>query len=406
MANRTLLLALCLFAPPAAHCAGRAAPAPTPRRVFVLVADGAGINALAHAHYHQFGSGPGSEQKKLAVETLPASGIVYTHCADSLVTDSAAAATALFTGFKTLKKALSITPDGRPLKTVFEAAAAAGKATGVVTTVPVTHATPAAAYAHVKSRKDYAEIFAWLLRNRPDVVMGSGAEKGKTPTEYLPSDFARQAADRGYAVCMDRESMEKADKLPLLCVFGGEQMPYELDRKAGPETYPRLAEMAMKATSLLSGDKDGFVLMVEGGLIDYGNHENRLSYAVAEVLEFDRMVAAVLDWVDKRQAWGDTLVVAVADHDTGELVIGDPHPAKGGDPEAKAVAVEKPAAKGELRPLQAGEYVPHAYGARDHSAAPVWVYAKGAGSDLFSGVMDNTRVGAILNQLVSPRGGR
>ncbi|HQF85768.1 MAG TPA: alkaline phosphatase [Acidobacteriota bacterium] len=361
-----------------------------PRHVILMIGDGMGINSWVHAHYFRFGATADSQDDRLAMESLPVTGLAYTHSADNLTTDSAASASALCTGRKVLNGDLSVAPDGAVLPTVFEEAAHEGLAVGLVTTGPVTHATPAAAYAHVPERNNYHQIFDWLLRTRPDLVLGSGTT---ARWRHLPSDFARRARAAGYTVCTSAEALQSARSLPLLGVFGGERLPYEWDWGKDTMALPHLSDLVSAALDRLGSDPDGFILMIEGGSIDTANHDNSLERAVGEVLEFDRCVGLVQEWVKAHSSWNNALLVVTADHETGELSVRQPgKPSPRGPAPSFSPGVAMPA----------NTFAGGGYGSDDHSAAVVAVFAQGAGSSDLSGVMDNTRIHKVLRQAVKP----
>lgn len=351
------------------------------RNVILMIGDGMGLASLAHAHYYQLGAETSPPFRHLAMESLPVTGLAYTHCANSLVTDSAAAATALWTGRKTNRGYLAMDPGGHPLRTLLEEAAAAGKATGLVTSVPITHATPAAAYAHLGARSNYPEVFRQLLARRPDVVLGAGAD---SKWHYLPHDFEKQATAAGYTVCRKLTDLRQAGPAPVLGVFGTDMLTAEWDRRLTPTADPHLSDLTGVALDRLSASPDGFLLMVEGGTIDWANHDNSLEKSVCEVLEFDRSVALVIEWIKAHGSWEDTLLVVTADHETGELAVRNPKKGFNGK-----------------TPLPAGTFAKANYASGDHSACPVPVFAAGPGSGRLSGCRDNTEIhGAMRDSLL------
>ncbi len=376
-----ILLGICLMALITSVAAGT----PSARNVIIMIGDGMGPTSVAQAHYYKLGMERSTAGERLSMESLPVMGLAYTHCLDDLVTDSAASATALCTGHKAKRYQLSITPDGRPLTTIFEVAARAGKATGVVTTVPITHATPAAAYAHIADRNDYHAIFDWLLKTHLSLVMGAGVE---AEHHYLPADFATRAREAGYTVCRTPAELAKNRSLPLLAVFDGTRLPFEWDRRNQPSTAPHLTDLTDAALERLGSSPNGFVLMIEGGSIDWANHDNQQHQAVFETLEFDRSVQHVIQWVEKHSSWHDTLLVVTADHDCGQPAVLPPTKAPGkedGTPD---------------RVIAPGEFAGCRYITGDHTAAPVPVYSAGPGSDRLAGPMDNTHIARIIRMVL------
>ena len=379
-----VLLLFPMFMP----AAGAPASRPRPVRVILMIGDGMGLSTVAHAHYHQFGA---DGFKPLAIESLPVTGLAYTHAKDRLVTDSAAAATALLSGCKTRNGMVGLDSQGKPVPTLLEEAKAAGLAAGVVTTAPLTHATPAAAFAHVSDRKDYSSIFGWLLKNRPDVAIGWG---GGPQSPYFPADYAQQAGAAGYRICRSADELGRSQALPVLLVFEGDHHGVEGPPAETPGE-PRLADLTTRSLELLNRDPDGFFLMVEGGIIDWANHAKNHPEAIATTLDFDRSVEAVKTWVEAHGGWERTLLVVTSDHETGELALRNPDGASSED----AAHVDNPA--GALPP---GAYAGFAYGSKDHSAIPVPVYSKGLGSAGLAGVFDNTRIHDVIRGVLPPPG--
>ncbi|WP_127488548.1 alkaline phosphatase [Paenibacillus ehimensis] len=240
-----------------------------------------------------------------------------------MITDSSAAGTALATGRKTYNSAVSLSNEevAKPYASVIEAAEAKGKATGLVTTVRITHATPAVFASHVRSRKNEAAIASQMLDSGVDVLLGGGADYftgkeagGKRSDTTIVPDFEAT----GYSVVQDMAGLKaltaKHDK--VLGLLGRSHLDYAIDRDS---SSPSLAELAGKAIELLSAKPEGFVLMIEGGRIDHAAHANDLPTMVKEVLDFDAAVKTAMDFAKKD---GSTSVVVTADHETGGLSLG------------------------------------------------------------------------------------
>ncbi|WP_216831834.1 alkaline phosphatase [Alkalihalobacterium elongatum] len=248
-------------------------------------------------------------------------GMVKTNSANNWVTDSAAAATALATGYKTNNKMVSISPEGKPLETILEAAKIAGKATGLVATATVTHATPAAFAAHVTSRDSQTEVALQMI-DKVDVILGGGKRN------FLPKSVGGLQQERnlieelelkGYTYIENREDLLKLDAATnkLLGLFAEGPMSPELDRNVKEE--PSLANMTATAISTLSQNKDGFFLMVEGSQIDWAGHAQDAAWAMKDVEAFEKAVEVALDFARND---GRTLLVIVGDHDTGGMSVG------------------------------------------------------------------------------------
>ncbi len=264
------------------------------------------------------------------------------------LTDSAAAATALFTGAKTLNGRIAIRPDGREVMSIAEIADRVGKATGTVTSVTTSHATPAPFGAKDASRGAYDEIFRQMATGHLDVIMGAGhplfdndgkpvQPKDDKAYQYVGgpkmweairspaglngfafidarADFARLAAG-GDAPAKLIGVPRVAETLQANRA-GGTAGPAEAP--ANPDV-PDLPTMALAAINVLDADRDGFVLMIEGGAVDWVNHANNGGRMIQEHADFNRAVNAVVDWVEKNSNWNETLLIVTADHETGAI---------------------------------------------------------------------------------------
>ncbi|TVQ63420.1 MAG: alkaline phosphatase [Phycisphaerales bacterium] len=280
---------------------GRARRAPA-RNVILMVSDGMSIGALTLADLalrERFGRpcrwmrwmrSPGAVR-----------GLVETAAYNTPVTDSAAAASAWAIGERVNNLAVSITPDGREPTPLLLRAAQRGRATGVVTTTRVTHATPAAFFANVPNRRSENDIAAQLVERRIDLAFGGGARH--FPESLLPADRVHARDVRTLQALADRPPDE-----PLFGLFADSHMSYELDR---PASEPSLAQMTEGAIRILSRRSEGFVLMVEGGRVDHAAHANDACSVIADQIAFDDALGAALDFALPRD---DTLVIATTDH--------------------------------------------------------------------------------------------
>src|SRR5690606_12020247 len=238
-------------------------------------------------------------------------GMHRTYSADSKITDSAAAGTAMATGVKTNNGIISMTPDGVELETILEAAEKNKKSSGLVATSTITHATPAVFASHVASRASESDIAPQLIENDVDVILGGGKK-------YFPESLLLEAKGNQYQVVSNKiqlNNVKNAKK--LIGLFAEEAMAPELDRDETDQ--PSLAEMTEKAIEVLRKDKDGFFLMVEGSQIDWACHDNDAAWAMKDSEAFVSAVAVAVDFA-KRD--GKTLVVVAGDHDTGGMSVG------------------------------------------------------------------------------------
>lgn len=258
------------------------------KNVIYLIGDGMGLSQVYLTSM--------LEGRPLSLMKTPYIGLVKTHSANSWVTDSAAAGTALASGFKTNNGMINILPDGTVVPTIFEVAKTYGVRTGIVVTCRVTHATPAAFYAHVKSRNEENEIARQLVENETvDVVMGGGW------ANFLPKDLGGKrddnlnlielAKEKGYIYVKTREELSKisADSDKILALFA----PSHLDPASSRKEQPMLYEMVEKVLEILSKDDEPFFLMVEGSQIDWEAHDNDIYGVWKEVVEFDKAVQEI-----------------------------------------------------------------------------------------------------------------
>jgi alkaline phosphatase len=300
------------------------------KNVIVLIADGCASEHYTLARW--FKGAP------LALDEILCGGL-QTYISDSVIADSAPAATAFATGFRTSDKFIGIGPKPgtlrpdleppddlqfRPLATVLEGARLLGKATGIVVTSRVTHATPAAYVAHVPSRKLEEDIMEQLVHQNVDVVLGGGKdyllprlEKGKRHDE---ENLVAALQSHGYAMVEDRSALESVKSGRVFGVFAMGAMAAEIDRPHTHPLEPTLAEMTQKAIDLLSSDPDGFFLLVEGSQIDWGGHANDPAHLLGDLLMFDEAVHVALAFA---KGDGNTLLLAFSDHSTGGLSIGN-----------------------------------------------------------------------------------
>ena len=303
----------------------------------------------------------------LHLERFPVSGLVTTYSANRLVTESAAATTALATGKKTNNRAVSVLPNGTPLKTLFEYARDLDKSIGVVVTSSVTHATPAVFMAHVDNRRKQAEIAEQIVNSGIDVLIGGGwayfvpasshGSRRKDNKDLLAALKSRMAL-----VLSSDKISDYGDGQRLAALLAPEGLPAAADRD-----YP-LARLTRVAIDILSKNANGFVLMVEGSQIDWAAHDKDAPYIISEMLDFDDAIGVALDFA---QSEGRTLMVVTADHEAGGFAVHD----------------------GSIQDRQVSAT---AFTTGGHTASMVPIFAYGPSSADFSGILDNARVGQIL----------
>jgi alkaline phosphatase len=263
--------------------------------------------------------------KTLLMNTFPAVGMYTTYCLDSIVTDSAAAGTALATGHKTNSGVISVDPAGKiAYETLAEAAKRLGKSVGLVTTTSITDATPATFGAHIITRTMQNEIAEQYLAQGFEVYMGGGlryfipqSQKGSKRKDER--DLTREFADAGYSVVTNKGQLDnlKIDKTTkVLGLFSGSNMPFHIDREADE---PTLSEMTAAAIKILKQNPKGFFLMVEGGRVDHACHAND---PVATIFDTEELDIAVKVAIDFQKEDADTFIFVGGDHETGGMGLG------------------------------------------------------------------------------------
>ncbi|HEX7052278.1 MAG TPA: alkaline phosphatase [Longimicrobiales bacterium] len=339
-------------------CAASPLPAqePAPPRVILFIGDGAGVAYWTAARF---------ASEHLSVDRFTVVGLVNTRSASNKVTDSAAGATVYATGLRTYNGAIGVGPDREPRRTVLEVAEERGMATGLVATSTITHATPASFAAHVVDRRMEAEIARQYAAQQIEVLLGGGRRffdgTGRGASDLLP-DLRRR-----YTYVEDGAALRALDLdtvSTLLGLFADGGMP------PAPERSPTLPEMTRAALEILDRDPDGFFLMVEGSQSDWRGHANEpLAAVTAEMLGLDAAIGVALDYQEDHP---ETLIVVVADHETGGLALEED---------------------------DSGALVAH-YTTTHHTAAMIPLFARGPGAERFGGLVTNARVGELLMDAV------
>lgn len=363
--------------------------------VILMVPDGMNLSSVTAARIRL----NGITGAPLYMETLERIGYQRTYSQLNTVTDSSAAASAWACGEKFVNNEVCFHNDGRPNNpSLLELAKARGMSTGLVATQTITHATPASFGAHVSApsgispRSCETEIARqYISVTQPDILLGGGRSK------FSPSspdacgaggNYINLAQDLGYRyVSTSSELAGAVANAPgkLLGLFANGQLTPEYLRNPST-TEPRLPDMTEAALTLLERNNAGFFLMVEGSLIDSGNHASNLDYLIGEMNAFDESVRAVLDWIaakpDRAQ---HTLLMVLPDHETGAFAV---H------------GTEKPG----MEPL--GYFWP-AYTWRvppepetHHTGGDVVFWVQGPGSEILARPIDNTFIYPVIRALL------
>jgi alkaline phosphatase len=294
--------------------------------VILLIGDGMGPEMIAIAKdYARV-----IEGRELSIERAMSMGslaLVHVPTHNTLVSDSAAAATTMATGTMTVNGRIAMSPGGEPVTTIVELARKGSRGTGLVTTTRITHATPACFAVHTQERDSEEEIADLMAVSGVDVLMGGGMcqwlPRDATATEFSckierenDTNPLRDAREAGYRIVTDRDAlMASREELKLLGLFGPSHLPYAIDRRSDDASaVPSLVEMTEVALGILSKNEKGFLLMVEGGRIDHAAHANDVAAMLGDLLEFDEAVGAALAFAETHP---HTTVLITADHATG-----------------------------------------------------------------------------------------
>jgi alkaline phosphatase len=292
-----------------------------PKYIFLFLADGAGNAHMEITRQYNreiLGKGMVITDKIMKEGYL---GLMTTHAADSLSTDSAAAATALASGCKANVGALGMCADGTVPTTAMEIARQRGLKIGLVTNSTIYDASPAAFVCHVPSRRDYAAIVNRYLDLEPDVLMGGGA------AQFLPRstsgsrrrdeiDVASLFAKKGYHQVANKRELDQLRPGKLLGLFSLDEMSFEIDRDKSVE--PSIYDMTRAAIRQLHDhNANGFFVFLENENIDTASHLSDIASVIHDYGEFDRAVGLAYEFYKKYPR--ETLILVTSDHETGGL---------------------------------------------------------------------------------------
>ena len=326
IARLWLLLCGCTLAFLLAGCASTGAQSDAtraPKNIIILFGDGAAATQWELGRY----TSHALRNKPFAITDVVLKqgtvGLLTVHSADSFVTDSAAAATAMSTGYKTNNGMAGVTPDGAAVKTVMEAAKARGKRIGLVTTAAVHDASPSAFSVHAKSRREAQSIVDQYLELEPDVLLGGGRDyflpEGKGHGRRKDGrDMLAAFSARGYQVVQEPAALRNATGRRLVGLFADQDLDFEIDRE--PKEQPSTAEMTAAALRVLAAENpNGFVLFVENEGIDTAGHQNDAAALMRDLWALDDAVQVALDF--QKRAPDETLIIVTGDHETGGLSV-------------------------------------------------------------------------------------
>ena len=318
------------------------------KNIILMIGDGMGVSHIY--------AGITANKGHLNIENLKDIGFSKTHSADNYITDSGAAGTAIAIGHKTYNAGIGVDADTIPRETILEYAEENGKATGLVVTCTMTHATPAVFIAHQPSRYLYEDIAKDFLKTDIEVFIGGGLNNFNKRKDNV--DLTIALKDKGYQLVYELDGLEKINSGKLAGLLYEDAPP-----KYSEGRGDMLPVASVKAIELLNQDEDGFFLMIEGSQIDWAGHANDTKYIVDEMLDFDRTIGKVLEFAEKD---GNTLIIITADHETGGMGLNN------GD-------------------IEKGEVIAK-YTSGNHTGVMVPVFAYGPGSENFRGIYENTDI--------------
>lgn len=326
-----------------------------PKNVIMMIGDGMGT---AHVF-----AGITANGGHLFLDNFKHVGFSKTQSTSSYITDSAAGGTALSTGQKTYNGAIGVNTDTIAIKTILEMAEEKGLATGLVSTSAITHATPASYIAHQGSRGSYEDIAADFLKTDIDVFIGGGYKHFAVRKDGR--DLTSELKQNGYQVLRNMDEIAQVKTGKLAGLTADEHNEIFSKRKM---SLPLSTQTAM---NILSQNKKGFFMMVEGSQIDWGGHQNHVGYVVGEMLDFDQAIGKALEFAANDK---ETLIIVTADHETGGMAL------VGGN-------IKNGMVKG-------------AFPTGDHTATMVPVFAYGPGAENFTGIMENTDIAKKIMKLM------
>lgn len=331
------------------------------KNIIYLIGDGMGLSSVSMMQVE-------NGYSAIIFDKADNVALQKTYSADNRVTDSAASGTALASGYKTNNTFIGCTPDGVAVESLMDVAKAQGKATGVVVTTYLQHATPAAFYAHTESRHNYEIITEQLVKSSLDVAIGGGMGHFKKVYDEEVADVVKC---NGFSLVEEFSALQKQS---------GEQRTLALlaEWEVGSNSGTYLADATREALRLLEtrGEDNGFVLMVEGSLIDGMGHANN---AAAQQIEMQGFMGAIEVAVEYAKAHEGTLVVVTADHETGGLSI----------------------VSGDANFNLSEQGVEYRWTTNGHSGVMIPIYLYGAANECINGIVENADIANILKGLIS-----
>ena len=331
-------------------------PGAQPKNVIFVIGDGTGINQISALEFYK--------EHHVYYGDFPIVGLSKVS-STSLITDSAAAGTAMACGEKTFNKAIGVDAQGNDLPNLIELNEQLGGANGLIATSSITHATPACFYAHHNDRNDHEIIASFLPKSSVDFFAGPGLKYFNNREDQVNLIDTLKA--NGFTIeTTNLKAYPEAQKVGYL--LAEKDMPKMLDSRGS-----FLIDATQMAIEHLSKNDNGFFLMIEGSQVDWGGHDNDFDYMISELIDLDDTLGAILAYAKQNQ---NTLVVVTGDHATGGLSLS----ADNGD-------------YNKINP---------SFSSPGHNADWIPVFAYGPGAEQFSGVYENNMLFHKIKALLSP----
>lgn len=324
-----------------------------PKNIILLIGDGTGLSQISASQFYNDTVSNYDQFKHI--------GLIKTSSSNSLITDSAAGATAFASGIKTYNGAIGVDTDTIAQPTILEQLAQKGYATGVIATSSITHATPASFYAHVPYRRMEDDIAIALAESPVQFFAGGGINFFSTEKRKDQKDILGMLTQKTFqvdttALPNPQTILDPTKKYGYLLANGG--MPKVLEGRGS-----FLTDATQLGIQHLSQDGDGFFLMVEGSQVDWGGHANDTDFLISELIDFDDAIGAALAFAKSDK---ETLVIVTADHETGGFSLSSD--------------------KGDYNTLKPS------FSTGGHTATMVPVFAYGPGSERFQGIYENNLI--------------
>jgi alkaline phosphatase len=286
------------------------------KNIIVIISDGMSSGTLNMADlYLNRKTGKGSNWIELYKDNRVKRSLMDMTSASSIVTDSAAASSSWGSGFRVKNGSLNVGVNGEEYLPIWQKFKKAGKMAGCVTTVPITHATPAGFCIASKSRNSQEAIAEMYLELKFDIMMGGGDKFFSSENRKDKKDLYQDFISKGFNVVKDRAEMLSVDNSkPILGVFSTDGLPYSKDRESSKEltnSSPTLAEMTVRAIDKMKNHPNGFVLQVEAGKVDWAAHANDITGLIYDQVAHDEAIKVAIDFAEKDK---NTLVIITTDH--------------------------------------------------------------------------------------------